>query len=104
MGGLRMEACANDHSMSSNATLARDRSNYQGASPDWAYGFGCFVKRAYVADYATHKLPNDPAEARQNILALIAWRGNDLSLRDITSSNASFILAFRFFFVGEVKW
>lgn len=28
-------------------------------------------------------------------------RGNNLSLRDITSSNASFILAFRFFFTTE---
>ena len=73
MAGLRMEACANDHNISSNATWARDRSNCREVSPDQAYGFGCLIQRAYVTPYTPHKLPNDPTEARQNIKGPNAW-------------------------------
>jgi len=37
------------------------------------------------------------------LLDRMRGNGNNLSLRDITSSNASFILAFRFFFMNE-RW
>ena len=70
-------------------------------SPDQAYGLGRPVQRAYVADYTIHEVPNNPAEARQDIPGPNACDMNYLSLRDITSSNASFILAFRFFFTVE---
>jgi len=73
-----MEACANDHNISSNATWARDRSNCREVSPDQAYGLGRLVQRAYVADYATQKLSNDPAQARQYVPGPNTWRGGQL--------------------------